>query len=219
MSSQPWQCAPLVALDLEGSGAQDREHEAILEVAFVPLVDGVPDLDGEFSSLVNPGREIRQARWISPGLTNDVLSQAPAFGDLVDQIAERVTGRWLIGHNVGVDWRLLHRHAPQLRPAGFIDTLRLARAAQLPGRLTLTAILEQLGLTAAVCHAVPAGQPHRALWDAAAAAVLLPALIERLSFGGGPAIEDVAGRAATQAVSGGQPPAPNADAIAQDRLF
>lgn len=111
MTSQPWHTAPLVALDLEGSGAQDREREAILEIALVPLVDGAPDLGGAFSSLVNPGREIRQARWISPGLTNEVLSQAPAFGDLVDQIAGHVTDRWLIGHNIGVDWRLLHRHA------------------------------------------------------------------------------------------------------------
>lgn len=218
MTSQPWHTAPLVALDLEGSGAQDREREAILELALVPLVDGAPDLDGAFSSLVNPGREIRQARWISPGLTNEVLSQAPVFGDLVDQIAEHINDRWLVGHNIGVDWRLLHRHAPQLQPAGLIDTLRLGRAAHLPGRLTLTAILDQLDLTKAVSRAVPAGRPHRALWDAAAVAILLPALTERLWPGGGPGIEKVAGQGRTQAASGGEPP-PKADAAAQDRLF
>ncbi|KIH99553.1 hypothetical protein LP52_06630 [Streptomonospora alba] len=37
MTEQPWTQAPLVALDLEGTGAQDRENEAILEIAAVPL--------------------------------------------------------------------------------------------------------------------------------------------------------------------------------------
>jgi hypothetical protein len=34
-STGEWSAAPLVALDLEGSGAQDRDHEAILEIADV----------------------------------------------------------------------------------------------------------------------------------------------------------------------------------------
>ena len=34
-SSTPWQRARLAALDLEGSGAQDRDSEAILEIAVV----------------------------------------------------------------------------------------------------------------------------------------------------------------------------------------
>jgi hypothetical protein len=32
-STEEWTTAPLVALDLEGSGAQDRDDEAILEIA------------------------------------------------------------------------------------------------------------------------------------------------------------------------------------------
>ena len=215
MTSKPWHTAPLVALDLEGSGAQDREREAILELALVPLVDASPDLGGAFNALVNPGREIRQARWISPGLTNEVLSQAPALGDLVDQIAERVDGRWLVGHNIGVDWRLLDRHAPQLRPAGLIDTLRLARGAHLPGRLTLTAILDQLDLTMTVHCAVPAGQPHRALWDAAAAAFLLPALIELLWPGTSTSIDNVAVCGSTTSANSPY----SVDARRQERLF
>ena len=33
----------LVAIDLEGSGAQDRNDEAILEIALVSIVDWRPD--------------------------------------------------------------------------------------------------------------------------------------------------------------------------------
>jgi hypothetical protein len=38
-----WTTAPLAALDLEGSGAQDHDNEAILEIAVVPLAAGQPD--------------------------------------------------------------------------------------------------------------------------------------------------------------------------------
>src|SRR5258708_15685421 len=39
-STDEWTTAPLVALDLEGSGAQERDDEAVLEIAVVPLVAG-----------------------------------------------------------------------------------------------------------------------------------------------------------------------------------
>ena len=50
-----WSAAPLVALDLEGSGAQDRDDEAILEIAIVPIAGGQPDIAAS-----TPGR-IREA--------------------------------------------------------------------------------------------------------------------------------------------------------------
>ena len=42
-STDHWTAAPLVALDLEGSGAQNRDSEAILEIALVPLTAGQAD--------------------------------------------------------------------------------------------------------------------------------------------------------------------------------
>lgn len=43
-ASRTWRAAPLVALDLEGTGAQDGTDEAILEIAAVRIEDGSPDL-------------------------------------------------------------------------------------------------------------------------------------------------------------------------------
>jgi hypothetical protein len=65
--SLPWQQARLAALDLEGSGAQDRDNEAILEIAVVPLAEGQPDLPHAYSTLVNPQRPVPRRPWISPG--------------------------------------------------------------------------------------------------------------------------------------------------------
>lgn len=106
---EDWKTAPLVALDLEGSGAQDRENEAILEIAVVPVTGG----------------------------------------------------------------------CPEVAPAGLLDTLRLARSLKLGSKNSLTALIDQLDLTSQVERLASGSQPHRALWDTVATALLLPALVAR----------------------------------------
>jgi len=88
-----------------------------------------------------------------------------------------VTGRVVVGHNVGVDWRLLHRRYPDIEPVALVDTLRLARTLSLGGKNSLTALADRLDLTAQVEQLAAGSQPHRALWDTIATALLLPALI------------------------------------------
>lgn len=174
----PWHEAGLVALDLEGSGAQDRENEVILEIALVPIVGGEPDVDHAYETLLNPGRRIPHRPWISPGLTNHALAAAPRLADVATEIISRVNDRYIVGHNITVDWRLLHRHLPEAKPAGLIDTLRLARTRRPEDKArSLTKLLEQLDLTSEINRAVPTGRPHRALWDTVAAAHLLQALL------------------------------------------
>jgi DNA polymerase III epsilon subunit-like protein len=166
----------LVALDLEGSGAQDREDEAILEIAVVPLHHRQPDLDAAYSTLINPGRPIPQRRWISPGLTDDVLGSALSLSDVEPHLAVRINGAYLVGHNIGVDWRLLHRRCSDLAPAGLIDTLRLARTIDRKASNSLSALVERFALVGAVNRLAQGSVPHRALWDTIAAALLLPPL-------------------------------------------
>jgi DNA polymerase III subunit epsilon len=192
VTDQPWHTAPLVAIDLEGTGAQDRENEAILELALVPFTEGVRAVADAFTTLVNPGRPVPQRPWISPGLTDATLATAPRWAAVAGEVTKRVDGHWLVGHNVSVDWRLLSRYAPDLRVAGILDTYRLARAADVPGSLGLTAIVTELGLEDTVRAAVPDGQPHRALWDTVATAMLLPVFIQLLWPTATPTIEGVA---------------------------
>jgi DNA polymerase III epsilon subunit-like protein len=173
----------LVALDLEGSGAQDRDREAILEVALVPIIDWQPDMVSAYCTLINPERPIPQRPWISPGLTNTVLRGAPRFAEVEPELARRINGKYLVGHNIGVDWRLLHRRSPDIAPVGLIDTLRLARTIDPSARNSLGTVIERFCLTEDVNRLAIGGAPHRALWDTVAVAVLLPALA-RLVLGG-----------------------------------
>ena len=214
-----WATAPLVALDLEGSGAQDRDNEAILEIAVVPLTAGHPDIAIAYTTLINPGRTIPRRPWISPGLTSAVLSAAPAPSDVEPELANRINGHVVVGHNIGVDWRLLHRRYPAITPIVLIDTLRLARHLKLGNQNSLTALTAQLELTSQIERLAAGSQPHRALWDTVAAALLLPALIER-AWPTGASLADVLTIAAIELAT----PAPAkaakaAKAATQDSLF
>jgi DNA polymerase III epsilon subunit-like protein len=199
-----WKTAPLVALDLEGSGAQDRDNEAILEIAVVPVTAGQPDTAAAYSTLINPGRRIPRRPWISPGLTAAVLDAAPAPADVGPELARRVHGQVLVGHNVRVDWRLLHRRYPAITPAALLDTLRLARHLKLARQNGLADLTAQLGLTAEIARLAGGSQPHRALWDTVAAALLLSALVA-LAWPDGASLADLLNVAAVPMQDG--PPA------------
>lgn len=174
-----WSDAPLAVLDLEGTGAQDRDNEAILEIAVVPLDGGRPSLSAAYTTLINPGRTVPRRPWISPGLNDHTLAEAPTLDQVAPELAARLDGRVIVGHNVNVDWRLLHRRCPDIRPAGLIDTLRLARLVHPADKHnSLTTLLDRHQLTGQVNTLAPAGQPHRALWDTLGAALLLHALID-----------------------------------------
>ncbi|RCG17796.1 3'-5' exonuclease [Sphaerisporangium album] len=181
---QPWTTARLVAFDLEGTGRQDGDNEAILEVGVVPLASGHPDMTGAYQSLVNPGRRIQRRPWISPGLTNDALATAPTLDTVEPELAARLNDAYIVGHNVHVDWRLLSLRCPALRPAGLIDTLKLDRAVNKGNqKRTLTALLDAYELSDQVNALAAGGQAHRALWDAAGAGLLLQTLARELGRG------------------------------------
>lgn len=177
--SRPWTDAPLVVIDLEGTGAQDGVDEAILEVAAVRLLDGRPDTGTAYTTLVNPQRPVPARPWISPGLTTEALATAPPLATVEPDLAARLNGRILIGHNVGVDWRLLNRRCPSITPTALLDTYKLARQAISSGPRGLAPLLHALNLTTSVNAAVSGSRPHRALWDTVGAAVLLGALIAK----------------------------------------
>jgi DNA polymerase-3 subunit epsilon len=179
-----WRESRLVVLDLEGTGAQDRDQEAILEIALVPLAGGNPDLAGAFATMLNPGRPVPRRPWISPGLTTNALAAAPAIEDIAPELATRLAGATVVGHNVNVDWRLLNRRCPAIQASALIDTVRLASHLQPHGKgNSLTTLLDRYQLTSTVTALVPGSQPHRALWDATGTALLLAALIGDLPGG------------------------------------
>ncbi len=143
----------------------------------MPLHAGAVQIAESFCTVINPGRRIAAWPWLSPGLTNQLLAGGPPLDRVEPELAARLHDRILVGHNVGVDWRLLHRRCPTVTPAGLLDTLHLAR--RLGGGRTgnsLTALLDRHNLTQQVSDLAAGSQPHRALWDAIGAGLLLATL-------------------------------------------
>jgi hypothetical protein len=134
---------------------------------------GAPDLIvGAFEQPPGPGEGFGQIAnganpWISPGLANAALVAAPAPAEVEPELARCINGNILVGHNIGVDWPLLHRRHPAIAPAALIDTLRLARHLKLGAKNSLSALAEQFGLTPQIETAVrgdhPAGLPMHGL--------------------------------------------------------
>jgi DNA polymerase III epsilon subunit-like protein len=216
-SNKEWTAAPLVALDLEGSGAQDHDSEAILEIAVVSITAGQADTVNAYTALINPGRSIPRRPWISPGLTSAVVAAAPLPAEVEPELASRIDGRVVVGHNIGVDWRLLHRRHPAIAPAALIDTLRLARRLKLGTKNSLSALTAQLELTTEIERLAAGSQPHRALWDTVATALLLPVLVSR-AWPGSATLDDLLGAAGVD-LTGSNPSAKSSRPAAQGTLF
>ena len=121
--NQPWSAYRYCVIDLEGTGGQDAENEAILEVAAVPIIDGKVKKDF-FHTLVNPERKIPKRHWIS--FTNEDLKEAPTFGEIREELFSYLDQSILIAHQARVDWRVLKRKYPHFHPI-LLDTLTLSR--------------------------------------------------------------------------------------------
>ncbi|MCX5215713.1 3'-5' exonuclease [Kitasatospora sp. NBC_00240] len=157
----------LYVVDVEGNGATPPD---LVELAAVPVVDGRPMLASARSVLVRPAHPITPFASRVHGLTDRHVQNCPSWDEVAPRVRADLDGVWIAAHNASVDYNVLLRHLPGWRPAGVLDTLRLARATYPAApRYSLDALVEFAGLDLA---AIP-GHRHRAGYDAHAAALLL----------------------------------------------
>ncbi|WP_405618843.1 exonuclease domain-containing protein [Streptomyces sp. NBC_01508] len=158
---------PLLVVDVEGNGANPPD---LVEVAALPVREGRPDTGTAGAWLTKPRHPVTPFAARVHGLTNERLEDEPGWEEIADQVHTLMGTSWICAHNAHVDHRVLSAHLPTWRPAGVLDTLRLAKATH-PGlpKYTLDALIEHLrpDLTAAPAHR------HRATYDAYATAQLL----------------------------------------------
>ena len=162
-----------VVVDVETTGVAPSRGHRVTEIAAVQVSGG--RVAGEFSTLVNPERPIPARIRELTGITDEMVADAPTFGDVSDVVREELEERVFVAHNVPFDWRFLSaemRRSRSLTPEGpRLCTLRLARRA-LPE-------LPRKGLDAVARHyGVEVDGRHRALGDALATATVLLRLLE-----------------------------------------
>lgn len=160
-----------VVVDVETTGFSNQDR--VLEIAVVRLDPDTGETVDEYDTLVQPNREVGPT--FVHGVTPSMVELAPTFDEILADLARRLQGGILVGHNLAFDRRFLGNEFERSRvPADWGDGLCTLKET----RQKLTVACEARGIE----HA----QPHRALADARATADLLRCLDLHPSSGARP---------------------------------
>jgi DNA polymerase-3 subunit epsilon/ATP-dependent DNA helicase DinG len=145
----------IVSLDIETTGL-DENREAIIEVAAVKF--NGRRIEGEFNTLINPGKQIPDFITGLTGIDNAMVRNAPRLRDIAHELTAFVGDAPILGHNVKFDIGFL-RKAGLFEYQQTIDTYELASVLMpAASRYNLGALGQQLN--------IPLPATHRALDDA-----------------------------------------------------
>jgi DNA polymerase-3 subunit epsilon len=175
-----------VVIDVETTGLAPGRHR-VIEVAAV-IVRG-HEIGAQFRSLINPGRRIPQFITSFTGISEGMTRRAPAAEVVLPKLDAFISGRPIVGHNVGFDLGFLAYEAERCHlathfPDTGIDTIALAR------RYLTGMRRARLDRLAAALH-LPVGARHRALPDAVLTAQIFALLLARAREEGCATLEDL----------------------------
>jgi ATP-dependent DNA helicase DinG len=145
----------IVALDIETTGLDPRS-DTIIEIGAVRFSGA--RVEGEWTTLINPGRSISGFITQLTGITNEMVRNAPPINAVLNDLADFVGDAPVLGHNVRFDLSFLQQHKILLQN-DVLDTYEMA-SVLMPsaGRYNLGALGQCMGVL------LPA--THRALDDA-----------------------------------------------------
>ncbi len=165
----------VVVLDVETTGMDPEQGDRVIEVGAV-MLRGSTVVD-RFQSLINPGFLVTREIESITGITNTLLSEAPAAAEVMENFAKFIASYPLVAHNASFDQKFLAAELAYLgkrRPLNFGCTLLIAR------RIYPEALNYRLETLVRHKNLTISGQFHRALADAEMAASLWLKEIEDL---------------------------------------
>jgi DNA polymerase-3 subunit epsilon len=170
-------------VDVETTGGSFEYGHRITEIAIVEVRGG--RIVDECETLVNPGRRIPPAVTALTGITDEMVTGAPWFEHVAEDVVARLEGRVFVAHNVSFDW-------------GFVSgelVRTLGEAPQVPRMCTVRMVrrfvpgLRHRNLDVVTRHfGVEVHARHRAHGDALATARVLLRLLDEAR---GRGLEDV----------------------------
>ena len=158
-------------IDLETTGG-NHNSERIIEIGIV-LHDGKHKI-GEYTSLINPEKEISGFISTFTGITNAMVKNAPRFAEVADTILELVEGKIIVAHNARFDYNFIKS---EFRRLNIPFTKKNMCTVTLSRKIFPSYKSHSLGN---ICKdlGIAVDNRHRAFGDAAATALLLEKLIE-----------------------------------------
>ena len=160
----------MVSLDIESTGL-DQRTDRIIEIGAVKF-RGHQEIE-QYSTLINPGRDIPPFITELTGISNQDVADAPSIEDVLPGLIEFLGDYPMIGHNVAFDAGFLARNGVPVRTQTF-DTYDLTYAL-LPGATEYN--LGGLGIAMGLIHE----SPHRALSDAVVTRDLFLLMLDKLA--------------------------------------
>ncbi|MDE2235884.1 MAG: DNA polymerase III subunit epsilon [Gammaproteobacteria bacterium] len=123
-----------IVLDTETTGLEPSEGHRIIEIGCIELVDRRPT-GQTYHEYVNPGRMVEPGALEVHNISNEFLSNKPAFAEIAPAFLKFVDGAELIIHNADFDVMFINRELQLLgdssaditRMCSVLDTLEMAR--------------------------------------------------------------------------------------------
>lgn len=162
---------PVVVLDLEATGG-NLNTDKITEIAYLRFdTHGIKAVQ----HLVNPQIDISDFIENLTGISNDMVSHAPTFAQLVDEILPDLRGCILVAHNSQFDYSLLTNELMRLDIQLAMATLCTVKLSKklypFEYKHNLDAIAQRFNLTVT-------GQRHRAMTDVLLLAEFLQHIVQ-----------------------------------------
>jgi DNA polymerase-3 subunit epsilon len=174
--ARPLTDLPVLVVDLETTGL-DVRRDRVVSIGAVPGFGARLDRHGTLDMLVNPDQPVPARSTAIHGITNAMVADAPLFAEAFGKLDAMLTGRVMVGHNIGFDRAVLQSECKRLgvtwSEPPVLDLVRLAAALDPRERdLTLEAMADRWGITVS-------GR-HTALGDALMAAEMWAYVLPRL---------------------------------------
>lgn len=139
-----------VVLDTETTGTLKADR--IVEIALVAFKGD--EVIEEWSTLINPQRDVGKTN--IHGITASMVSSAPIFADVVNDIFRIINNRVLVAHNLGFDARMLIQEFNRANTQGDIGkgfcTMTAARRLLPPGKSSLEDACTEFGIKIVGAH-------------------------------------------------------------------
>lgn len=148
-------------LDIETTGG-NNSHDRITEIGIRFWRSG--QVVGEWQTLINPETRISPFIERLTGISNEMVADAPRFGEIVDELEARLEGKVFVAHNARFDYGFIKsefRRLGRLFTAKVLCTVKLSRRMYPEFRRhNMDALIDR--------HNLARVQRHRAMGDVSA---------------------------------------------------
>lgn len=139
-----------IIIDTETTGLEANAGDRIVEIAAIEILNGITS-ENTFHHYINPEREIPDSAFRVHGISTEMVSDKPKFGDIAEEFTVFIGNDPIVAHNAEFDLGFINSELRRIGRAALelnriVDTLALARK-RFPGQSnSLDALCNRFGV-------------------------------------------------------------------------